>query len=45
MRKKRCVCGFMADVDQWNAKGVVMFCPECGAFVFPLTEMGGKAHD
>lgn len=32
MRRKRCVCGFMADVDEWNAKGVVMFCPECGAF-------------
>ena len=21
------------------------YCPECGAFVFPLTEMGGKARD
>ena len=43
MRKKRCVCGFMAGVDEWNAKGVVMYCPECGAFVLSrddLYEMG-----
>lgn len=43
MRRKRCVCGFMADVDEWNAKGVVMFCPECGAFDLSrddLYEMG-----
>ena len=43
MRKKRCVCGFMADVDEWNAKGVVMYCPECGAFDLSrddLYEMG-----
>ena len=43
MRRKRCVCGFMADVDQWNAKGVVMYCPECGAFDLSrddLYEMG-----
>ena len=43
MRRKRCVCGFMADVDEWNAKGVIMYCPECGAFDLSrddLYEMG-----
>lgn len=39
MRKKRCVCGFMADVDEWNAKGVVMYCPECGGYDLKRDEL------
>jgi len=31
-KKKRCICGWLAQVDMWNSKGVSMFCPECGVF-------------
>lgn len=32
MKRKRCMCGFMAEVDSWNSKGIVMYCPECGGY-------------
>ena len=42
-KRKRCVCGFMADVNEWNSKGVAMYCPECGGYELArddLYEMG-----
>ena len=47
MKRKRCICGFMADVDEWNSKGIVVYCPECGAFDLKrdeLYEMGLKSR-
>lgn len=30
MRQERCECGRMAEVDMWNAKGILLRCAECG---------------
>ena len=32
MKTKRCICGCRAQVDEWNSKGISLFCPECGVF-------------
>ena len=39
MRMKRCICGFMATVDEWNGKGIVMYCPECGGYDLKRDEL------
>lgn len=32
MRRIRCICGRMAEVYDWNSKGVCIQCPECGGW-------------
>ena len=43
VKRKRCVCGFMADVDEWNSKGVAMYCPECGGYELTRDDLYGWA--
>ena len=39
VKRKRCICGQMAEVDEWNSKGVSMFCPECGGYTLDRDDL------